>query len=84
MAKAANDVVVTGIGIVTCQGVGTEPHLAMLTGAEALQTRVDTERFAPYPVHPMPEIDWSRQIAKRGDQRQMENWQRLGVFTAGL
>ncbi|MCF3640112.1 beta-ketoacyl-ACP synthase, partial [Rhizobium sp. TRM95111] len=26
----------------------------------------------------------SRQIAKRGDQRQMENWQRLGVFTAGL
>ncbi len=32
----------------------------------------------------MPEIDWSQQIAKRGDQRQMENWQRLGVFAAGL
>ena len=46
--------------------------------------RVETERFAPYPVHPLPEIDWSQQIAKRGDQRQMENWQRLGVFAAGL
>src|SRR3546814_12106394 len=32
----------------------------------------------------MPEIDWSEQIPKRGDQRQMENWQRLGVFAAGL
>lgn len=35
-------------------------------------------------MHPLPEIDWSQQIAKRGDQRQMENWQRLGVFSAGL
>jgi 3-oxoacyl-[acyl-carrier-protein] synthase II len=32
----------------------------------------------------MPEIDWSEQIPRRGDQRQMENWQRLGVFAAGL
>ncbi len=46
--------------------------------------RIETERFAPYPVHPLPEIDWSQQIPKRGDQRQMENWQRLGVFAAGL
>ncbi|QRM55777.1 beta-ketoacyl-ACP synthase [Sinorhizobium sp. BG8] len=84
MAKAENDVVVTGIGIVTCQGVGLEPHRALLTAAKGPETRIDTTRFAPYPVHPMPEIDWSQQIAKRGDQRQMENWQRLGVFTAGL
>lgn len=35
-------------------------------------------------MHPLPEIDWSQQIAKRGDQRQMENWQRIGVFAAGL
>src|SRR5690606_33314745 len=29
-------------------------------------------------------INWGQQIAKRGDQRQMETWQRLGTYTAGL
>ncbi|NHT78492.1 beta-ketoacyl-ACP synthase [Rhizobiaceae bacterium CRRU44] len=82
--KAANDVVITGVGIVTSQGVGVAPHVAMLTADEAPAVVVETERFAPYPVHPLPAIDWSAQIAKRGDQRQMENWQRLGVFSAGL
>ncbi|CZT35476.1 beta-ketoacyl-ACP synthase [Rhizobium sp. 9140] len=82
--KAANDVVITGVGIVTSQGVGVAPHVAMLTAGEAPAVVVETERFAPYPVHPLPAIDWSAQIAKRGDQRQMENWQRLGVFSAGL
>lgn len=84
MTKAPNDVVITGIGIVTCQGVGTEPHIALLTADSVPELKIETERFAPYPVHPMPEIDWSQQIPKRGDQRQMENWQRLGVFAAGL
>jgi 3-oxoacyl-[acyl-carrier-protein] synthase II len=84
MTKAPNDVVVTGVGIVTCQGVGKDAHVAMLTAAQAPATVIETEKFKPYPVHPLPEIDWSQQIAKRGDQRQMENWQRIGVFTAGL
>lgn len=81
--KSDNDVVITGIGIVTCQGVGKEAHVALLSGAAVAKPAIDTERFAPYPVHPLPEIDWSAQIVKR-DQRQMENWQRLGVFAAGL
>src|SRR6218665_511604 len=84
MMKSDNDVVITGIGIVTCQGVGKEPHAALLSSDGARAPKIETERFAPYPIHPMPEIDWSAQIAKRGDQRQMENWQRLGVFSAGL
>lgn len=84
MSKAQNDVVITGIGIVTCQGVGKDAHLALLTADAAPQAIVETEKFKPYPVHPLPEIDWSQQIPKRGDQRQMENWQRIGVFTAGL
>ncbi len=37
-------------------------------------------RFSPYTVHPLPEIDWGLQIPKRGDQRQMETWQRLGTY----
>ena len=84
MSKSANDVVITGIGIVTCHGAGKAPHVALLSGPETSPPQVETERFKPYPVHPMPEIDWSEQIPKRGDQRQMENWQRLGVFAAGL
>jgi 3-oxoacyl-[acyl-carrier-protein] synthase II len=84
MSKSANDVVITGVGIVTSQGVGTDVHTALLTSGQTPVVRVDTERFSPYPVHPLPEIDWSQQISKRGDQRQMENWQRLGVFSAGL
>ncbi|MFJ6323498.1 MULTISPECIES: beta-ketoacyl-ACP synthase [unclassified Rhizobium] len=84
MSKAQNDVVITGIGIVTCQGVGKDAHVALLTADKAPPTIVETEKFKPYPVHPLPEIDWSQQIPKRGDQRQMENWQRIGVFTAGL
>jgi len=84
MSQSQNDVVITGVGIVTCQGVGKEPHVALLSAASAPVPVVETERFQPYPIHPMPAIDWSQQIAKRGDQRQMENWQRLGVFAAGL
>jgi 3-oxoacyl-[acyl-carrier-protein] synthase II len=84
MSKSDNDVVITGVGIVTCHGVGKEAHAALLSASTAPGPIVEMERFKPYPVHPMPEIDWSAQIPKRGDQRQMENWQRLGVFTAGL
>ena len=76
-------VVVTGIGLVSSLGEGVEPHLQALASASR-QPRVDTQRFAPYPVHPMPPIDWDRQIPKKSDQRQMEPWQRLGVYSAGL
>ena len=73
MSKAQNDVVITGIGIVTCQGVGKDAHVALLTADKAPPTIVETEKFKPYPVHPLPEIDWSQQIPKRGDQRQMNS-----------
>lgn len=79
MTKTA---VITGIGIVTCMGVGTKTNWAAF--AEDRPPLVDTGRFAPYTIHPAPEIDWSEQIPKRGDQRQMEAWQRLGTFAAGL
>lgn len=84
MVKQPNDVVITGVGIVTCHGTGKDAHLALLAAKTAPEPVLETEKFAPYVVHKLPEIDWSQQIAKRGDQRQMENWQRLGVFAAGL
>ncbi|MBE7248884.1 MAG: beta-ketoacyl-ACP synthase [Actinomycetospora chiangmaiensis] len=75
-------VVVTGLGLVSCAGEGVAAHLAALDGDAP--PRTDTETFAPYPVHPAPTIAWDGQIPKRSDQRQMEAWQRLGVYAAGL
>ncbi|RKE84557.1 beta-ketoacyl-ACP synthase [Rhizobium sp. AG855] len=83
MVKQPNDVVITGIGIVTCHGTGKEPHIALLSSPKAPEPVLETEKFKPYVVHRLPEIDWSAQIGRK-DQRQMENWQRLGVFAAGL
>ncbi|KAB1071492.1 beta-ketoacyl-ACP synthase [Methylobacterium planeticum] len=75
-------VVVTGIGLVSCAGEGLDAHLAALdAGAPA---RTDAETYAPYPVHPAPALAWDGQIPKKSDQRQMELWQRLGVYAAGL
>ncbi len=76
--------VVTGIGIVSSLGVGARAHSALLAAPTAPPPAIDSVRFPPYSVHPLPEIDWSTQIPKRGDQRQMETWQRLGVYAAGL
>ncbi len=76
------DVVVTGIGLVSSLGEGAEAHLAALSGKAA--PRVDAETFAPYPIHPAVALDWDRQIAKKSDQRQMEAWQKLGCYAAGL
>ncbi|WP_274424288.1 beta-ketoacyl-ACP synthase [Chelativorans sp. YIM 93263] len=77
------DVVITGMGIVSSLGLGPDAHWQALTKKTPVPV-LDRERFAPYTVHPLPEIDWSEQIPRRGDQRQMGTWQRLGTYTAGL
>ncbi len=76
------DVWITGIGLVSSLGEGPEAHWEKLTAGTA--PNVDRERFAPYPVHPMVALDLDRQIPKRGDQRQMEAWQRIGTYAAGV
>ncbi|KQT19090.1 3-oxoacyl-ACP synthase [Methylobacterium sp. Leaf399] len=79
---ARREVVVTGIGLVSCAGEGIDAHLAALgTGRPA---RTDTATFAPYTVHPVAPLALDGQIPKKSDQRQMEPWQRLGVYAAGL
>jgi 3-oxoacyl-[acyl-carrier-protein] synthase II len=76
------DVVVTGIGILSSLGEGIEVHAAALAGGPA--PAVDTESFKPYPVHALAPLELDRQIPKKSDQRQMEPWQRIGVYAAGL
>jgi 3-oxoacyl-[acyl-carrier-protein] synthase II len=76
------DVVITGIGLVSSLGEGVDAHWNRLTDPHS--PAVDSETWSPYTVHRLPAIDWGLQIPKRGDQRQMETWQRLGTYTAGL
>jgi 3-oxoacyl-[acyl-carrier-protein] synthase II len=35
-------------------------------------------------VHPIAPLEYDKQIPKKGDQRQMEPWQRIGTYAAGL
>jgi 3-oxoacyl-[acyl-carrier-protein] synthase II len=79
---AEHDVVITGFGLISSLGEGLGPHVAALKGGVSPVT--DGETFAPYAVHPMAALELDRQIPKKSDQRQMEPWQRLGVYAAGL
>ncbi|WID94309.1 beta-ketoacyl-ACP synthase [Bosea vestrisii] len=78
----ARDVVITGIGLASSLGEGVETHAqALATNAAPV---IDAQGFAPYPLHPLKPVELDRQIPKKSDQRQMEPWQRLGVYAAGL
>lgn len=79
----SNKVVITGIGIISSLGEGLDAHWNAFSKA-GTEPRLERENFAPYTVHPLGEVDWGLQIPKRGDQRQMETWQRLGTYAAGL
>jgi len=81
MADAPREVWITGIGIVSCLGEGPDAHWQALTEQ---RINVDGERFKPYLVHPIAPLDLDKQIPKKGDQRQMEAWQRIGTYAAGL
>ena len=75
------DALITGIGLVSCLGEGLDAHRDRLGGFPPV---VDETSFAPIPVHPIIPLELDRQIPRRGDQRQMEPWQRIGTYAAGL
>jgi 3-oxoacyl-[acyl-carrier-protein] synthase II len=75
------DILITGIGIVSCLGEGIEAHWQ---GLNARPPAADAISFAPYIVHRIAPLELDKQIPKKGDQRQMEPWQRIGTYAAGL
>jgi 3-oxoacyl-[acyl-carrier-protein] synthase II len=81
MVDAPREAWITGIGIVSCLGEGGDAHWL---GLSEQRINVDAETFAPYLVHPLAPLDLDKQIPKKGDQRQMEAWQRIGTYAAGL
>jgi len=81
MPDDKRDVLITGIGLVSCLGEGLDAHWSGLNAAKPV---IDETTFAPYVVHPLAPINFDLQIPKKGDQRQMEPWQRIGCYSAGL
>jgi len=81
MADAAREVFITGVGIVSCLGEGPEAHMHALA---APPREPDATSYPPYLIHKLAPLDLDKQIPKKGDQRQMESWQRIGTYAAGL
>ena len=77
----AREAWITGIGIVSTLGEGPEAHWQKLMEGHP---GADTTTFAPYVIHPLAPVNFDAQIPKKGDQRQMEDWQRIGTYAAGL
>jgi 3-oxoacyl-[acyl-carrier-protein] synthase II len=72
---------ITGIGLATSLSEGLDAHWDALSQR---RINVDEKGFAPYIVHPLAPVSFDTQIPKKGDQRQMETWQRIGTYAAGL
>ncbi|MGD9846454.1 MAG: beta-ketoacyl-ACP synthase [Variibacter sp.] len=81
MSEGARETWITGIGIVSALGEGADAHWQGL-----LEGRIAPDRTycPPYVIHRIAALDYDKQIPKKGDQRQMEGWQRIGTYAAGL
>ena len=80
-SRGSAEVWITGIGLATSLGEGLDANWDALNQR---RINVDEKSFAPYIVHPWVPVNLDTQIPKKGDQRQMEAWQRIGTYAAGL
>jgi 3-oxoacyl-[acyl-carrier-protein] synthase II len=75
------EVWITGIGLATSLGEGLDANWDALSER---RINIDEKGFPPHIVHPLAPVNFDTQIPKKGDQRQMEAWQRIGTYAAGL
>jgi len=76
------EVWITGVGLLTCLGEGVAATWDFLERGDP--PPYDDTSFAPYIVHKLGPVNFDKQIPKKADQRQMELWQRVGVYASGL
>lgn len=81
MSETGRDVLITGVGIVSCLGEGAEVHGV---GLPAQGVKANTADYAPYSFFPLADVSFDKQIPKKSDQRQMALCQRIGTYAAGL
>jgi hypothetical protein len=63
--------------LISSLGVGRQAHLPLGPAQR------DEQSFAPFSIHPLPALGMESVIPRR-EYRQMENFQRLGTYAAGL
>lgn len=80
--SARREVWITGTGLVSALGEGLDQHWEKLAAHGT--PPYDDKTFAPYITFPVVPLNLDTQIPKKGDQRQMEPWQRIGTYAAGL
>jgi 3-oxoacyl-[acyl-carrier-protein] synthase II len=80
-SNSSNEAWITGIGLATSLSDNLDANWDALAQR---RVNVDEKGFAPYIVHPLAPVSFDAQIPKKGDQRQMEAWQRIGTYAAGL
>ena len=76
MVSDRHEVWITGVGLVSALGEGLDQHWDKLMAGGP--PPYDDKTFAPYITFPVQPINFDAQIPKKGDQRQMEAWQRIG------
>jgi 3-oxoacyl-[acyl-carrier-protein] synthase II len=81
MVDTPRETWITGVGILSSLGEGPDAHWQAL---EAGKVHIETTAHAPYIIHPLAPVNFDLQIPKKGDQRLMEPWQRIGTYAAGL
>lgn len=79
---AETEVWITGVGLLSCLGEGEEAHVRALSQSPP-PINVEREKFAPYVVHPVAPYNLDALVPRR-DQRQMQPWQHIGTYAAGL
>jgi 3-oxoacyl-[acyl-carrier-protein] synthase II len=78
------EVWITGRGLISALGEGSDAHWSALQEPSRWRTTIDEKSFAPFPIHPIGTLDLDRFIPKKGDQRAMGPLMHYAVAATGL